>query len=600
MNKKIILSLLIFFLVFFALGIPYIHWWFCGSDDFLGLFQGHQTKTWDNLFYYFINGDIHQGMGPTNYIHSTENPTFFGVYYRPLYLVYLGLQYWLFGFNAHFYLLTNVFFHAINTVILFNIFLWFIDLYPAFLVALTFAFHPQIAYRFGAIVNLHYYINVMLILLIMLFFKKYLDTEKIIYNLLACLLFAVSLFTRETTIVLPVIIFFGAYLYNRSYGSIPRQSSGLPRTNSEQNQAADFRSSRVICFANRIEGYERQSFLQNFFHALKQTSGIILVAISFLVLRAFLYPIKFSQTATTFNPLSWLINKFPEFQVITYDFLGLSWLPWGHKLIRGSLVVTLFSILLWLFIKNTKKIYILYFIFSMTLMFWLILFGGYCPRYFYEAQPFALMALIFLFKFYDGDFGVFKKIGLVLLTLLVVFYIEFAIENFLKRERKMNVHKNAIEELLKNPTIKNSSLCFLGYPSDGFGDQFSSLLWALLNNPNIKLYFDPSTMIVQADSNIVQTNTWRNIISNEFSENFVDIQPVNGGFRFISLNPNKVFFESTETGCSLGKKIINKKEKIKNEIVVTDFTLLIDQKYLDEKPLFIKWNYRTKTFVILN
>ena len=50
-----------------------------------------------------------------------QRATFFSAYYRPLHLIYLTIQYWLFGTNAYPYFLINVFFHAINTVILFNI-----------------------------------------------------------------------------------------------------------------------------------------------------------------------------------------------------------------------------------------------------------------------------------------------------------------------------------------------------------------------------------------------------------------------------------------------------------------------------------------------
>ncbi len=561
-HKIFILSILIFSIVFICLGLPYTNWWFNG-DDFHGIYLGYKANSWKDLFYFFYEGHTNQDIGPTNFLRSNLRTSFFGTFYRPLYCAYLTIQYWIFGTNAYHYLLTNVFFHAINTVILFNIFLWFINYYPAFLCTMMFAFHPQIAYRFGAIVNLHYYINVMLMLFVILIFKKYLDTKQNKYNIFACILFATSLFTRETSIVLPAIIFLGTYLY--------------------QNQT------KKISFSN---------FFKQFFIILKTTLGLWLVVFGFLMLRAYLYPVAFKISSQNFNPFLCLINRFPEFQVFVYDFLGLSWLPWGHKIIRGSIVIPLLLLLFWLFIKNTKKIYILYFLLSAALILWPSYVGAYCHRYFYETHPFILLALIFLFKYYNGKLIRFKKILLIFLSLAAVFYISFAIENLLRRETKMDLLCKATEKLIKNPKIQNRSLCIFGYPLDGCGEHNAEIFWIMLDNPKHPMFFDSSTAIVQADSNIVQTTSWKNIISEYFNQNYVDIVPVKNGFRFISKNPKKVSFY-LNNGCSLGKKIINKIQKIKNEKVVTDFTLLIDQKYLKEKPIFIKWNYKKKKFIIM-
>src|SRR3990172_6253318 len=212
-NRKILLSLLLFLIVLVCLGLPYTHWWFNGGDDFHGVYVGFKTKTLKELFYFFIDGNVcGKYIGPSNFVHTqtAATPTsFFGAYYRPLYLIFATIQYWLFGTNGYAYLLCNVFVHAINTVLLFHLFSFLTTIFPAFLGALLFAFHPQIAYRFGATINLHYYINVMFMLLTIISFKRYLDTQKIVYQLTASILFALALFTRESSIVLPGIIFLG-------------------------------------------------------------------------------------------------------------------------------------------------------------------------------------------------------------------------------------------------------------------------------------------------------------------------------------------------------------------------------------------------------
>lgn len=566
-NKQLSFSILLFCFVFILLGLPYKNWWFFGADDFHALFEGYKIKTWKDLLYCFYDGNIAIGAGPSNYIQPTGPSSFFSTFYRPLYLVYFGIQYWLFGTYAYPYFLVNVFFHAINTVILFNIFAKLINYLPAILLSFFFALHPQIAYRFGAIVNLHYYINLMLMLLSVLALKKFLDTKKYFFNFIATFLFILSLFTRETSVILPAIIFFGTYLYKN-------------------------------------ESLNIKSFFSQFGTTLKLTAGYWLSSIGFLALRLHLYPIKLSVPKTTIPIASkvklLIIEKIPEFKVFIYDMFGLSWLPWGHKTIRGIIIITLFTLMTWLFIRNKKKIYVIYFFVSALLLLWPSLLGHYNPRYIYEVYPLIFLGFIFLFKYSKLNLNPIKKYALALFGAYVLFLSVFLTESFSRREKKYNIMRIATENLIQNPEIKNRALCFLGYPADMFGQQNADIFWVLLDNPSLLVYFDPSTAITQTDSNLIQDAGWKNIISDFHDKNYFTITPIKGGFRFKSLDPQKVNFNINDCGYSLGKKIVNKTEKINNQKVITEFDLFMDKKYLDTKPIFIKWNYRTKEFEIIN
>ena len=555
--KTRLISALIFLIVFCIIGIPWTSWWFNG-DDFHGIFLGYKCKSFKDLFYFFYDGHTNHGIGPTNGSEYIK-PSFFGAYYRPLYCIYLTIQFWLFGTNAYLYFLTNVFFHAINTTILFNIFSTITTLFPATLVALLFAFHPQIAYRFGAIVNLHYYINTMLVLLIFILFKRYLDTQKTSFYLLAILLFIISLFTRESSIVLPAMLFLGTFIY-------PDISKN---------------------FINQIK------------RSIIVTSGFWGISLAFLALRAYLYPIAFEAFG---SHRSTLLNSLSQIQVLVYDILGISWLPWGHKILRGSITLTLILLLFYLFIKCTKKLYVLYFLSCAALMVWPGYIGCYSPRYFYEIHPFLLLALVSLLAFNNFKNKKIRILGILFLSSLVLFYISFLIINFEIRNKKHGALANACIELCKNPEIKNKSLCFLSWPTDGFGDHCATIFWILLDNPKQQIFCDSSTALMQADSNIIRTTRFCNICSKYYTQNYIDIIPAPGGFRFKSLNLQKIFFDPGmgNGGYSIGKKIINKKETVNNAIVVTDFTILIDKKYLDQNPVFIKWNYANKKFEVIH
>jgi hypothetical protein len=555
-----ILSFGIFSLVFCLLGLPFTHWWFNGSDDFNGLYLGFRTKTWHDLFYFFLNGNISQDMGPSNYIGGGQT-TFLSTYYRPLYCVYLTLQYWIFGTNAYWYFLCNVFFHAINTVLLFTIFSWITSITPALFAALLFAFHPQIAYRFGAIVNFHYYINVMFMLLTFITFKQYLDTKKIIFYLFACTLFALSLFTRESSIVLPAILSWGTYLYM-----------------SQQLQTLS------------------SSFFKKIFLCFIQTIGIWLVAFGFLALRLYLYPLDIQAVGNTHpNFLAIIHGKISQFLVLMYDAFWLSWLPWGHPITRAVILASCLLLFTFLFIKNSHKKIIVYFLAGAALMLWPGYIGCYSPRYMYEALPFVLLAFIGSFEWYNGNLIRFKKFGLLLLTSITLFFMSFTVYNFARREHKLQAIATAMQELVANPLITNRPLCFLSYPMDGLGDQPSDVIRVLYHSASQEVYCDASAALVQADSNIVTPCGWCNKASEYYTKNYVCITPVPGGFRYASLNSQKVQFFIPDTNFSLGKKVINKKEAGG----VTDFTLFIDPVYLKKDMVYLVWDYENKRFVLL-
>ncbi|MCF7800139.1 glucosyltransferase domain-containing protein [Candidatus Babeliales bacterium] len=559
--KNIFISTFLFILVFALLGLPYTNWWLGGCDDAAGIFIGYKTKNWKDLFYFFYDGNTNPVPLASNYPIPTKG-SFFSTYYRPLHCIYLTFQYWLFETNVYYYLLTNVFFHAINTILFFNIFLFFTSTFPAFLFSMFFAFHPQIAYRFGAIVNLHYYINIMLVLLTLLFFKKYLDSKKYLFYGLSILCFILSLFTRESTVVLPAIIFLGTYLYKNI-------------------------------------NYSIKDFFKKFILILQQTSIFFIISIGFLSLRAYLYPIVFNNNLNkTFSITSILKAKLAGLQVAIYDFLGFSWLPWGQKLYRGIIVVSILSFLFWLFIKNTKKIHILYFIFSAGLILWPGFIGNnYCPRYYYEAAPFAIASLVVLFT-YSKINETLKKIIYFIFTIFIIFLSYFAIECFQLRENKMQIMHNAFTKLIKKPEVQKRDLCFLDCPAEGFGGVIP-MFWIHFNNPEHKIYHDPITSITQADSHIMIPTKWKNKISNYFDQNYVQVARIDNSFKFTSLNHKKVVFYIDPKESSIGKIKINKTIKTKNGEAVTDFTLSIDEKYTKNNPLFINWDYTRQCFKIV-
>ncbi|MFA6263001.1 MAG: hypothetical protein WC630_00990 [Candidatus Babeliales bacterium] len=523
-KPPIIIATLAGVFVFCILGIPFTHWWFNGCDDFGGAYIGFVTKTWRQLFYFFINGHINQALGPSNLPHQQATITFFNAYYRPVYLIFITLQYWLFGLNAYGYFLCNVFFHALNTSLLVLIFSWLTSLLPALCAALLFAFHPQIGYRFGAIVNLHYYVSVSCILGALIFYKRYLDQQHIWPYALSCWLFACSLFTRESSLVFPAIITLGTYVY-------------------------DNRNS-LWC-------------------AIKKAAGFWIIAISFLLLRVSLFPLHFVTTTSPSLAL-FFRTKFNEGLVFLYDAFWLSWLPWGHPILRGALLAILITLFMWLFVTNTRKKFLTCFLISATLMLWPAYVGCYSPRYIYEALPFILLFFIGCFQWAPLPLQHFKKIGFGLLPIAVVFFMVLTLDNMQHRERKMHVVAQALHNLTNYPGIRNKPLYLLSYPMDGLGDQPTDIIRAMLNNAAAVIYTTPAAAFVQIGAHIVTPSTWRNVSSDYYNENFATITPTPEGVHYHIHKPDKIYFITQEG--------------------VQDFTIHIERQLIKENPCFLAWD----------
>ena len=116
--KQIYISLLLFFIIFCTLGIPFSNWGF-KTDDWGNIYHC-TTKTFDNFFGFFSEKSIEVFNHPSNAAPCEQ--AFFCGLYRPLSFIYYALQYTFFGNNPYGYFLVLIAFHAFSAVALFNIF----------------------------------------------------------------------------------------------------------------------------------------------------------------------------------------------------------------------------------------------------------------------------------------------------------------------------------------------------------------------------------------------------------------------------------------------------------------------------------------------
>lgn len=135
------------------------------------------------------------------------NPTR-DAYYRPLFLVDFILESRIFGIEPAGYHFTNLLFHIISVILLF-LFLKRIKIPPSdsFLLSLLFAVHPVLTQAVAWIPGRNDMLLMIFFLSSFIWLLKYLDKPAPALLLVHWLFLLAALFTKETAVIIPVIIF---------------------------------------------------------------------------------------------------------------------------------------------------------------------------------------------------------------------------------------------------------------------------------------------------------------------------------------------------------------------------------------------------------
>lgn len=168
-------------------------------------------KTMDDQFSIVSNQTIQ---------HSSQWPQLFKEgyfkdhsYYRPLTNVSYAFEFCLFGLDPFHYNLDNVLLHIINALLVWMLAAMLVNVEAGFWVALLFAIHPV---QWEAVSNISgraILLSTFFSLLTFIFFTK----KKMIFSLLC---FALGLLCKESTAILPGILFLYALCFKRKIGPI--------------------------------------------------------------------------------------------------------------------------------------------------------------------------------------------------------------------------------------------------------------------------------------------------------------------------------------------------------------------------------------------
>ncbi len=459
-NRKqtIFLSIILFTIIILFLGIPYTKWGF-KTDDFGNIYHCF-IKTYKDVLRFFYEGSIEVLSHPSN---SAKEQGFFCGLYRPMSFIYYLPQVYFFKTNAYGYFFITIILHAINSVILFNIFLKIIPIIFAFLAAAYFAFHPSLHNWIGWISAQTYFSELLVLLILILFLKKYLNTKKIKYYLISCFLLVANLFLKEATVIFALWSIPATYFYKK------------------------------ITKNNQISSWE------NIKNSILISIPYWIITAFYLTVRAIVLPIT-SNTGTLNFKFNWpsfiarMKDRFFDFVSYISDILGLNWIPPQTQIFKGILIILLISFLIFLFIKNKKKSYILFLIFSVLIFSWPALLIQYQPRYIYMSLTFFILMIIISFKFFKQIkiFYKFKNVIIIILISLITFNTIFLMKELKKRE-KIRAHiTTSFNELIKNNTLldainNKTSLYFFNLPKQ-FSEGTAQALWMLTKNSTYNVY----------------------------------------------------------------------------------------------------------------
>jgi tetratricopeptide (TPR) repeat protein len=147
---------------------------------------------------------------PANIIQSflqTLYPNFDSIYYRPLFQIDMIIQYNIFGDNPAGYHFISLLLHSLSVILIYLFFRKLkLEKLPAFLLSALFAVHPVLSQAVAWIPGQNDILLMIFLLTGILVTIKYLETSSLIAWAGQFILFFFALFTKETAIVMPIII----------------------------------------------------------------------------------------------------------------------------------------------------------------------------------------------------------------------------------------------------------------------------------------------------------------------------------------------------------------------------------------------------------
>ncbi len=536
-----LIALGLFSVVFLFLGLAITEWGFL-HDDYGTIWHAAQITSWNDFLKLFSNPGMHSVVQPSNCVLPEQS--FFVVIYRPLACVLHALQIFFFGFFAHKHFLFTIFFHAINTALLFFLYSRLLSRNAAIWGAAFFAFHLSGWDWLGWISGQTHIITLTMMLLLSIMTFYFIQTKKPILLGGIGLLHLVALFFREKPIVFPVLLIL-IYLFYRKN-----------------------------------------------FPVTAHLKPVILVTtitnLCYLVIRNIFYPMEAERQGGNFiiKLFTDFIGSIPDrfFDAVTYivDITNLAWMPGGNRLFKGIAIICMTMLLGFILAHRVKLKEIVFCFLSMCLLMWPMLVRHYSSRYLYCALP--VLCLLFALALTDSDqqsprFFAFKK---TMLWFFLIFSMTMLPLHLKSRGQILNTYNQAFITLAADKSLFHKEICFIALPYDFFTTGNAQALWMYELPTNTPVYYDRRTF------------TWTKPL---LATNLLDIKKIETGFRLSSKDSSQLWFLPLDQSTNMGEIIVNAKDQKSGNISSMDFILY--PVWLKKDLVFITWDQKKQNFKFL-
>ncbi len=559
---RIVISLLLIVATMYVFGFSYRDWGMM-DDDYGDVFRSFTSSSWADVRAFFNGSNaVNYGINPSHAIERHPLP-FFEALYRPVWQVFCMIQVKLLGISPYGYLLVSAAFHALNCVLLFNIFYSYGSLALSLITTLLFAFHPVISEWFGVVSRQLYVVNATLILLTLILYQSFIKRSNISAYIGSLVLFSVSILMRETVFFLPGWMTCVTWLYYTMHD-------------------------------------DQQSVVDSFYESLMVTLPYYLISLMYLGVRFILFPVGESAAIKAIPSLGsviwYLKTRFYDFVTILVDTLGVNIVPSGYSSIKFLFLLAFLAVIGVIFFYTKKKVLMALMAAGFLLMAWPSFVLGHQPRYLYEAYPW-LVGMIFvgvLFFKRHRNMRRFARMGTTLASCIIGIGIVHSVSVMQSRECLTYRTSLALERLVADFRTQDRALCFVGVPNTLFPPSGIAQAVRMYSGDHGRKVFHDGVLSTY-------DHTKFNRMARVPCKNLIDVVRIKDGVRLVSRDASCMWFQMENAfGKSLECCVGTSQACHRSQAHIDEVAVTFDQEIKSARPLLITWDYEAQDFRILD
>lgn len=618
--KKVVLGCVIFVTTLLVFGLSVDQMWY--REDDLGQIINGIMRTKEDVIRVFT-ADEREFIVPVNFKRSKANVL--SGFLRPIKNIFFTGIYAVWGLNVKAFYWQHVVIHALNAVLFFFLLSLFMSCWFAVLGGLLFAFFPDNSWLVW-IAATHNSLSTMFLLLSFIFYRRYFLESSRLYYLLAGVMFFLSLLSRENAVFFPFWMFAGLWLYY-----VSNKNSWWQSMRNACAQSWIFFAANVLYVLWRLVAFGIQTLDRTFYN----------LALRFPYLSKFMCFQQLGPATNTVAAAPAPVVVEPVVQVVAHSF------TWWHMIIQKSMVLLdrlfswssimfcvsshtmhekiiiiawwlIFGVFCWIAYRGCYAL-LLFFIIGFYCFSWQAFVAYPAARYINSAYPVIIAMVVFgLYFLYQEQktktSGIIFSIMLACTGYSLVTGVHNNAERLHSHAANMVSFEQRYAQFFNEHTFTpGTDFILLGSP---FVSDIQNIFQYFMGDLNIKLAHELFATVAERGYFGCQGDYRSKGVPSR-------IEPIPGGFRFISLDPDhcawwmhfsdhpmqwsakdgayrwmaEPYQEGVWYDCSIGKFCINKRFET---MYIIDVSFVIDKKWLTPKTVVVSWDTMHGKYIVLD